>query len=121
MIDTYNILFALTCAEGAVGFACIGGALFYRRRWLAVLFELRRREDLSELANDALANVEDLESRLAEASAEAGRWAGKYILTRVELSRLKKQHDADAQRKRDHMRRIAVLGNQSPKRKRQAA
>jgi len=127
-MDTITTMFVIDCAAGGLALIGVAGALrghFAVRKLRAErddAVEALRNEETEgahwrELANDALANIEDLQERLLETQAACGRWAGKYTKVSLELRRIRKEREEAAARKAAHMRSIAALGNRSPKRR----
>lgn len=131
-MDTITIMFAFDVAAGSIGLVCIAGtinATIARRRFKrerddaleALTNEQTEGAHFRELADNALANIENLQVEVDEANAAAGRWAWKYATVNAELRRIERERIEAAERRTAHMRSIAVIGNRSPKRRRNSA
>lgn len=127
-MNAYDTMFAIDCIAGALSLISIGGLASCHfsnhrlRDQRDEAIEALRNEEAEgahwrELAEDALANVEDLRERLNQERASAGRYAGKLLIAEGKLAEIARSEEA----RRAHMRRIAILGNKSPRRKREAA
>jgi hypothetical protein len=131
-MDAITTMFAFDVAAGSLALVGVAGALrghFAVRRMRVERDEavaaLRNEETegafFRELAEDGQANIEGLQEQLLESQAASGRWAAKYVKANMELRKIHAEREEAAARRAAHMRSIAIIGNQSPKRRKQAA
>jgi len=127
-MNAYDTLFAIDCVASGIAVVSIGGivrAHFVTRKLrherdeavAALRNEETEHAHTRKLADDALANIEMLQAEVANAKASAGRWAGMYLKATFELGKIRVAEEEQREARRARMRRIGIIGNKSPARR----